>query len=150
MSPFGRPVTLSLTDLQHGINQLFDQVWHAGIRTGPFDGQDWAPPVDVMEKFDRFVIEVELPGLNHNDVEVTCLDNQVTIKGQKTRSQAVDDEDLVKVSERRYGGFCRIITLSEAIKSETLKAKFDKGVLSIEVPKQQTSTRQQIKIEISE
>jgi len=56
MTLLGKESLGSISDLQTGINRLFEQLWHSGIRTGPFDGQDWAPPVEVLEKHDRYEI----------------------------------------------------------------------------------------------
>ena len=73
MTFFGKSVPGSLNDLQTGINRLFEQVWHSGIATGPLDGQECAPFLEVIEKNDRYVIEMELPGACREDVQVNAL-----------------------------------------------------------------------------
>ncbi len=105
MAIFGRDVPGSLGELQEGINRLFEQVWHSGIRTGPFDGQDCAPAVDVVEKDDRYVVEVELPGVARADIDVSCSASSLTIKGQKVHAPWRLEGDRELFAERRYGSF---------------------------------------------
>lgn len=150
MKPFSKGAPWSLNDLQQGINTLFEQVWHSGIRTGPFDGQDWAPAMDVVEAVDRYVVEVELPGLTAADVEVTCTGNLLTISGQKTRATSREEQDRLEIAERRYGGFTRRVTFAEDIKTDELSATFDQGLLTVEIPKQKVEARQQVRVEIKE
>lgn len=143
MNPFGKD---SLTDLQDGMNRLFEQVWHGGLRTGPFDGQDWAPAVDVLERYDCYVIEVEIAGIPLSDIEVTGSEDRVTITGQKARMP--DDSLRPIVSERRYGSFKRVIKVEEAIDSARITAKLEHGVLRIEAPRQHVAEAQAVKIHI--
>ncbi len=143
MNPFGKD---SLTDLQDGINRLFEQVWHGGLRTGPFDGQDWAPALDVLERYDGYVIEIEIAGIPLSDIEVTGAEDRVTITGQKSREP--DDSLRPVVTERRFGSFKRVVRLEEAIDSAGISAKLENGVLRIEAPRKHVAEAQSVKIRI--
>lgn len=149
MTFFGKDVPFSLGDLQSGINRMFDQVWHGGIKAGPFDGQDWAPPLDLIETNDRYIAEVELPGISLDDVEVSCTNTQLTIKGQKTHSSP-EEEDNTLVAERRYGGFCRVIPFAEPVRADALSAKLDNGVLRVEAPKKTVTETQAVRVSVKE
>jgi HSP20 family protein len=140
----------SLEDLQDGINRLFEQVWHSGLKTRPFDGQDWAPAVDVVDKPDRYIIELELPGVRNEDLEVTATASAITIQGQKTQSPTRMESDAVLASERRYGSFRRIIKVSEAIDSQRLGARLQHGVLIVEAPKTQPRRDPTVKVSIQD
>ncbi len=150
MTLFGKEIPGSLTDLQTGINRLFEQVWHGGIRTGPFDGQDCAPPVDVIEKNDRYVVEVELPGAAREDIDVSCTTTQLTIRGQKVHSSACEENDQTIIAERRFGGFARIVQFAEAVKADEMAAKLEDGLLRIIAPKKTVSASQAVNITIEE
>lgn len=147
---FSKNIPNSLNDLQSGINRLFEQVWHGGISTGPLDGQECAPCIEMIDKPDRYVIEAELPGLSREDVEVTCTASQLTLKGHKPQTAARDQNDQLLLAERRYGGFSRIILFVEPVKAEEMSAKLDKGVLHIIAPKKTASTPRAVHVPISE
>lgn len=147
---FSKGMPNSLNDLQAGINRLFEQVWHGGISTGPFDGQECAPPIEMIEKPDRYIIEAELPGISREDVEVTCTASQLILKGHKPQTTARDQNDHVLLAERRYGGFSRVISFMEPVKAEDMSAKLDKGVLQIIAPKKTASTPRAVHVPISE
>lgn len=144
---FGKE-TFSLNDLQSGINNLFEQVWHSGIRTRPFDGQDWSPTIDVIDKYDCYVIDVELPGVNKEDVNLATSGNQLIIKGQKVHSATQEESEAMPVSERRFGSFSRVLTLFEPIKPDGLTASMNNGVLQITAPKKTVQEGAQRKIKI--
>ncbi len=150
MTFFGKDVSGPLSDLQTGINRLFEQVWHSGIRTGPFDGQDCAPLVDVIEKDDRYVVEIELPGVSCEDVDVACSSSHLTVKGQKVHSPSKEEGDHVVFAERRFGSFSRVVQFTEAVKSEDMSAKLEGGVLRITAPKKTVSASQAVNIPIEE
>ncbi len=113
--PFRKDIPLSLTEVQDEINRLFDRFWHAGLATGPLDGQDWAPSVDVLEEPDQFVIKAEVPGLDTGDVDVSVSENAVTIKGHKS-AERTEGEGLVYLRKERAGGsFSRALSLTAEV-----------------------------------
>ena len=78
---------ISLGNLQDEMNRLIERVWHSGVSTGPFDGQQWGPVLDVYEHDDAYLLFAELPGVDGSDVEVTVLNNTLTIRGEKRRPE---------------------------------------------------------------
>lgn len=82
--PFQDP-QLSLGALQDEMNRMFDRVWHGGVSTRPFDGQPWAPAIDLYEHEDRYTVYAELPGVPVESVEVSYLANSLTLRGEKAR-----------------------------------------------------------------
>lgn len=148
MTFFGKDLSSPLGDLQAGINRLFDQVWHSGIQAGPFDGQDCAPPTDVIEKDDRYVVEVELPGISREDVDVSCTSSRLTITGQKVHCTSREEGDRVLSSERRFGGFSRVVEFADEVKSEELSAKLEEGLLRVIAPKKTVVTTHGVSIPI--
>jgi HSP20 family protein len=106
-----------------------------------------APVVDVVEKEKEFQISAELPGLDEKDVEVSVGDEVLTIKGEKKEER----EEQVKncyLSERRYGAFQRSFQLPSAVDAEKIEASFQKGVLTVTLPKTAEAQRKEKKIAI--
>ncbi len=139
-----------LNDLQSGINKLFAQVWHSGIRTGPFDGQDWAPVVDVVEKPDRYVVAIELPGVSGNDVDVSCTPTELTVKGYKAPPADRGEQDPVAPAERNFGSFCRVLRFADPVRAEDISAELDKGVLQVVALKKVVTQATCVRIHVSE
>ncbi len=147
--PFQDP-QLSLGYLQDEMGRLLQRVWHAGLSTGPFDGQQWAPVIDMYEQDDRYTLFVEMPGVDPEEVEVTHVGQTLTVCGEKRRPSSVGDSDRPVCSERRYGTFCRNVELPGGVEAARLSAKCRAGVLVITIPKSESSKAKSVKIRIEE
>ena len=105
------------------------------------------PPVDVTEDEKGFVITAELPGMSEKDVDVTVTNDMLTIKGEKREEKETKDKNYY-VSERRFGAFQRSFPLSDSIDRDKIEATFEKGMLTLTLPKAQEAVQQQKKIEV--
>ena len=141
---------LSLTTLQNEMNRMFDRVWHSGLSTAPFDGQEWAPLVDVYENADGYTLYAELAGVDAASVDVSYVGCTLTIRGEKTRPAGLSDTDRPLRGERRFGTFCRTVELPDDIDAEKLSASCSGGVLEITVPKSVASRPKTIKIKVQD
>ena len=147
--PFRREGQMSLSDLQDQINLLLSRFWHSGLSTGPLDGQDWAPRLDVHESPDKYVVRAEVPGLGVEDIEVTYIGNTLSIKGEKLAE--VEEEGAGKgclCRERRFGSFSRTVTLPEPVDDASITAKCQNGVLEVVLPKSEESRPKSIKVKV--
>ena len=92
------------------------------------------PKVNVYEYDDKVGIVAEIPGLDKKDLDVEVEEGVLTISGKK---HAIEEGENAKVIRRELKGssFKRSFTLGETLDGENIKAKFDNGVLSIDVPK---------------
>jgi HSP20 family protein len=97
-------------------------------------GQAWAPPVDISERKDAYLVAVELPGVGIEDLEITFQDGLLTIQGER---HPAHDPAAGKVyrAEGRYGAFRRSITLPRHVMADAIEASIHNGVLQILVPK---------------
>jgi HSP20 family protein len=75
-----------------------------------------------------------LPGVDEKDVSVTLANGLLTIKGEKKSEHEEKNSDATYV-ERRYGSFSRTVRLPFEVGNEKVDAKYDKGVLTVRVPK---------------
>ncbi len=96
---------------------------------------DFTPRVDVKQTGDQVLVSAELPGLDPADVDLTIEDTRLTIAGSKTdKAEAAPNESVVS-REIRYGRFSRTLTLPAPVNADGATASFDKGVLTIAIPK---------------
>lgn len=105
----------------------------------------WVPPLDVRETEDRFVVTVDLPGMEPDEVEVTFEDGLLAIRGQREFTREVDEEHYHRI-ERSFGSFARSVRLPRTANAEKIEAEFDKGVLTVEVPKRDEAKPRTIEV----
>jgi HSP20 family protein len=103
--------------------------------------------IDVVEKSDAYTITAELPGLDEKDIEVSVADDVLTIKGEKKEEKEQKDKNYY-LSERRYGLFQRAFQLPTGLDQAKIEASFQKGVLSVTLPKSSDSQTKEKKIAI--
>jgi HSP20 family protein len=105
------------------------------------------PDVDVHETDKDIVFEVELPGMNEKDINVTVRNGVLSLTGEK-KSERDEKKDTYHLVERSYGAFQRSFRLPDAIEEDQIRADFDKGVLRIVVPKHAEAVKAEKKIPI--
>jgi len=93
-----------------------------------------SPAVDLVEKDKEFQLTAEVPGMDEKDIEVTVSGGMLTIKGEKRDEKEEKKKDYY-LSERHYGAFHRSLRLPESIDSDKIEATFDKGVITMVLPK---------------
>ena len=93
----------------------------------------WAPALDISERKDAYVVTVEVPGVNADDLDITLEDGLLTIQGEAPVRQRVQQAAVHRV-ERRHGGFRRSITLPSQVQADAIEASFSE-VLEVVVPK---------------
>ena len=148
--PFRKEGQVSLRDLQEEMNNLFARLWHTGLSTGPLDGQDWAPVLDVLEEEDRYVIRAEVPGLDAAGIELTYSGETLTIKGHKEVHYTDEQRKSLIRHERRFGAFSRSVSLPAAADPGKISATCHNGLLEISLPKTEESKPKAIKIAVAE
>ena len=107
-----------------------------------------APKVDVSESESAFHIEAELPGMSDKDVAVTVSDGVLTLKGEK-KAEREDKKKDYYLSERSYGSVQRTFELPDDVEVDKISAKFEKGVLTIDLPKSKEAKSKERKIAIA-
>jgi HSP20 family protein len=105
----------------------------------------WAPPVDISERADAYVVTVELPGVKVEDLEIEFQDGLLTIQGERPLAQDSTDEQF-HVRERYYGLFRRSITLPLHVKADAIAASTEDGVLQVIVPKVEEAKPKRIEV----
>src|ERR671936_1865414 len=114
------------------INRLFDTLFEPST-TGN-RAQRWAPPMDLVEADDHFLLKADLPGLGEDDVSIEVQDNVLTVSGERKSESERKEKGWYRL-ERSFGRFSRSLTLSEGVNADAISASFDKGVLEVSIPK---------------
>lgn len=115
--------------LRREIDRLFEDTF------GRDASSAWTPSVDVRENQNEVRIDVELPGINPEDVEITTENGVLTVRGEKHAERKEDDDDRYHVIERSYGSFLRSFQLPQGLDENRIEASADNGILSIHIPK---------------
>ena len=135
-----------LFGIQREMNRLFDNVFR-GSQDEEYSVSSWSPAVDIAEHDDAYVVKVELPGVNKDDVKITLESNVLTISGDKKQEKETKKENYHRV-ERSYGSFQRSFTLPSTIKSEKIDASYKDGVLLVSLPKAEEAKTKQIEVKV--
>jgi HSP20 family protein len=115
----------------------------------PFDESVlFKPQVDLSASDKEYLLTVEIPGVNENDVSVDVSGNTMTIRGEKKQEKEEKEKDYYRI-ERRYGAFQRILSLPEDVDQNGIKANFKNGVLSVTMPRKVLPASEVKQIEIN-
>jgi len=106
------------------------------------------PAVDVAEHEKAFEITAELPGLDEKNIDIRVANGVLTIKGEKSEEKEEKRKDY-HLSERRYGSFRRSFSLPPGVEADKIDAKFQKGVLTVTLPKSTEAQKQEKKISVT-
>lgn len=133
--------------LQDRMNRLFNEQFanigsEESLAVGSF-----VPAVDVYEDEHAIQLKFEVPGLDENDIDIRLENNVLTVKGERKIDKETKEENYRRV-ERRYGTFTRSFTLPNTVSAESVSAGYDKGVLTIALPKKEAAKPKQIKIDV--
>ena len=147
-----RPATRDAGDvsvLDRRISRLLNDAF------GGFDWQNresaaasWVPPVDIFEEADAIHIQAEVPGVRPEDVKISVEDNVLTVQGTKQQA-AEKDAERVHRYERTYGSFERSFTLPSTVDAAKIKAGYENGVLTVNLPKAEQAKPRQIQVEVA-
>ena len=136
------------TELERTVNGLFDHSF--GLRPIWDDRNTealaWQPPVNVYEDKDHLSIEAQLPGIDLKDIELSVKEQTLEVRGER-KAEVEKSQDGYHVREARYGKFSRSFVLPSTVKADEAKATYDKGVLTITIPKQEKAKPRTIQIE---
>ncbi len=133
-------------EMQKMIDRIFDEFpYEWPSISSKMEG--FMPAIDVFENDKGYELEVELPGMKRDEIEISLNDHVLTIKGEK-KDEHVEEKKGSKILERTYGAFERSFTIPEDVDSENINAKYEDGVLKLTIPKRPESKSKKVKIEV--
>jgi HSP20 family protein len=138
-----------LERLRHEIDELLE---HFGFDHGQLKA--WStlsnrPAIESSVDHDKFVVRVDLPGIDPKDIDVQVANGILTVKGTREEKRESDKASLFR-REIRYGSFERSISLPEGINAENLTAVHRDGVLELSAPMPKGSAAKAVKVQVEE
>ena len=131
------------------LNSVLDEALGPWSPSGQANGtltSAWVPACDVFESHEAVKIVAELPGLRAEDLKLSLEGNLLTLKGDK-REQFSNRKERLHRSERTYGSFERVFSLSNAVDPSGITASYDQGVLTVTIPKVERARPREIPVE---
>ncbi|HKU21940.1 MAG TPA: Hsp20/alpha crystallin family protein [Terriglobales bacterium] len=133
-----------LSTIQDRMNRLFQDAYsptrEEGLSTGAF-----APLADVYEDENHVTLKLEVPGIDEKDLDIRVENNNLIIKGERKFEKEEKEENFRRV-ERQYGTFVRSFALPSIVDTDNINANYDKGVLTISMPKRAEAKPKQIQV----
>jgi HSP20 family protein len=106
----------------------------------------WAPPIDVFETSERYVIAAELPGIARDQIQLAMEDSRLTIRGQRNEAPPSGDAHYHLV-ERGHGSFSRTFEFADKIDAAGITADLVDGVLTVSLPKTPAAPARKIDVQ---
>lgn len=129
------------------IADLMEDFWLEPFGQFPTVFKDFGyPAVDVSEADGVVTVKAELPGLDLKDVEISVENDALILRGEK-KFEDEERKDDYHCMERAFGSFSRVVPLPGKVKAAEAKARFDKGVLTITLPRDTAEAATKITIE---
>ena len=141
-----------MEDAQRRMSSLFD--WSPLRRSNLTADEEnitvpeWAPLVDIAEDAKEYLIKVELPEVQKDDVKVTVESGTLTISGERKAEKEEKGRKFHRV-ERYYGRFERSFSIPDGATADDVKAEFKDGVLRVHLAKSEKARPKQIEVKVS-
>lgn len=129
---------LMRTDPFRELDRLAQQVFGTAARPA-------AMPMDAWQEDKEFVVAFDLPGVNPDSVDLDIERNVLTVKAERPDPTGKDTEMIA--SERPRGVFSRQLILGDTLETESIKASYDAGVLTLRIPVTEKAQPRKIEIE---
>ncbi len=105
----------------------------------------WSPAVDIKEESDGFVLHADVPGVDAKEIDISMEEGMLIIKGERAHESSEEKNGYKRV-ERVRGSFYRRFSLPETADAERVTAKYDNGVLTVTIPKQEKAQPRRIPV----
>jgi HSP20 family protein len=131
--------------LHHDVYDLFPRFFDGAADEAALRDPSWSPAVEGWIGDGTYVIQLALPGVDPKDVQVSLMDNVLTVKGERKANQDTTGKDYF-VREVAYGAFQRTFALPEGVDAAQVEAKHAHGMLEVRVPAPQAATPRMIEV----
>ena len=116
---------------------LFDEMFKDPFFSG-MDSKNGMMKTDIKEQDGAYLMDIDLPGFQKEDINAELHDGYMTITAQKNESNDRKDEDGNYIHRERYSGSCsRTFYVGEGVTEEDIKTSFKDGTLHLAIPKEE-------------
>lgn len=131
-------IMIPMTNFSNRYPSIFDRIMNPNYAEWVgknFEANNFTmPSVNVKERSDAFGIEIAAPGFDKSDFKIEIDNNVLTIESEKKETK---NNEYYTCREFNYQNFTRSFTLPETVDSEKVVAKYENGILRIDIPKKQ-------------
>ena len=132
--------------LRHQLDRLFDNTaFDASTRELKATN---ILPIELIEKGNVYTVRLAMPGFEREDIKIESTPKELSITA-KRQARELEADEHVHVSEFSYGNFSKHLTFPTEIDTQNVAARYELGILTVTVPKQQSSQPRQVEIQIS-
>ena len=136
-------MVLVRSDPFRDVDRLFQQLWDAQ-QSGP---RPMAMPMDAYRKDDSFLLQLDLPGVASESIELTVEENVLTISAERVAPPTGEGVESV-IAERTFGTFTRQVVLGKTLDSERIEANYEGGVLTVVIPVAEQAKPRRIEVSV--
>lgn len=136
-------MALVRSDPFRDVDRLFQQLWSAQ-QAGP---RPMAMPMDAYRKDDSFLLQLDLPGVAPDSIELTVEENVLTISADRPAPPKGEGVESV-IAERTFGTFTRQVVLGKTLDSERIEANYEGGVLTVVIPVAEQAKPRRIEVAV--
>ena len=137
----------TMQDRMNRMNRLFRETYSPEEPEEALTTTSFAPPVDIYEDEHNITLKLEVPGIDEKDIDVRIENTTLTVHGERKIEKEEKEENFRRV-ERQYGEFTRSFTLPSSVDLAQVSARYDKGVLKINLAKKVEAKPKQIKVTV--
>jgi len=139
--------------MANNLLSLIDQFFDDNVRAMTYSlGRSLAalPALNVKEYADRYEVSLAAPGIDPQKVKIELKENILTISYEDKKEQAHQEGDLIRQEYSEYINFTRSLSLPKDVDSESIKAKYTRGILHIHITKLPEAQPKTISVEVEE
>ncbi len=136
-------MALVRSDPFRDVDRLFQQMWSAQ-QNGP---RPMAMPMDAYRRDDSFLLQLDLPGVTPESIEITVEEGVLTISAERPAPPRGEGVESV-IAERTFGTFTRQVVLGKTLDSERIEANYEGGVLTVAIPIAEQAKPRRIEVSV--
>ena len=128
--------------------EMMDQMMDERFFRPPIPFAPWSEgsmAVDMYETGDSVIVKTAIPGVTADDIDVSIAGDTLTIKAETKAEEEVKRENYLR-RERRYGSYCRSVTLPGGLQADKADADYSNGILTLTLPKAEEVKPKSIKV----
>ena len=130
--------------LRDAMDRMFEERFgRSPVPFGPWSEGNLA--IDMYETDETVVVKTAIPGVKADDIDVSVTGDTLTVKAETSEEKEINRESYLR-RERRYGSYCRSVTLPGVVESDQAEADYSDGVLTLTFPKTEEVKPKSIKV----
>jgi HSP20 family protein len=139
----------SQKQLEQHYRQLLDDALRQSQQSMLHRSTTWRPLADILESPDMIRVTIELAGMKEEDIEVTLYEDALVISGERLDDHIYQEDLSYQEAQIRYGPFRVEVFIPKPIVRDSVTARYENGMLSVDLPKSPARTAERIPVQRS-